>query len=54
MKGSERDVRRTGRRGGRPLVVVLRPYLYLLPTFVFLFVFTIWPILRTFYVSFFK
>ena len=32
----------------------LRPYAYILPTFVFLFIFTHWPILRTFYVSFFK
>lgn len=31
-----------------------RPYLYLLPTFVFLGVFTHWPILRTFYVSLFR
>jgi len=33
---------------------VLRPYCYILPTFLFLILFTHWPILRTFYVSFFK
>lgn len=42
------------RRPARALVVVLRPYLYLLPTFLFLFVFTHYPILKTFYLSLFK
>jgi sn-glycerol 3-phosphate transport system permease protein len=36
------------------VLVVIRPYLYILPTFFFLFFFTHWPILRTFYVSLFK
>jgi ABC-type sugar transport system permease subunit len=45
---------RNERRGRQPLLPLLRPYLYLLPTFSFLFIFTHWPILRTFYVSFFK
>jgi len=36
------------------VLVVLRPYLYILPTFFFLSIFTYWPILRTFYVSLFK
>ncbi len=52
-RASGSSPRRDGRRR-RPLLPVLRPYLYLLPTFFFLFVFTHWPILRTFYVSFFK
>ena len=43
-----------GERQRRRLSAVLRPYLYILPTFFFLFVFTHWPILRTFYVSLFK
>jgi sn-glycerol 3-phosphate transport system permease protein len=41
-------------RGRRRWVRYLRPYAYILPTFVFLAVFTHWPILRTFYLSFFK
>ena len=45
-----RDARRTRRR----TLVVARPYLYILPTFFFLFVFTHYPILRTFYMSLFK
>jgi len=41
-------------RARRRALALARPYLYILPTFFFLFVFTHWPILRTFYVSFFK
>jgi hypothetical protein len=33
---------------------VARPYLYLLPTFFFLFIFTHYPILKTFYMGLFK
>ena len=52
-RASGSSPRRDGRRR-RPVLVVLRPYLYILPTFFFLFIFTHWPILRTFYVSLFK
>jgi sn-glycerol 3-phosphate transport system permease protein len=41
-------------RNRRRWLAAARPYLYILPTFFFLGVFTHWPILRTFYVSFFK
>jgi ABC-type sugar transport system permease subunit len=44
-KGEQRPQRR--RRS-------VRPYLYIFPTFFFLFFFTHWPILRTFYASLFK
>jgi len=36
------------------LLSIARPYLYILPTFFFLFVFTHYPILKTFYMSLFK
>lgn len=45
-----RDAARTRRRA----LALARPYLYILPTFFFLFVFTHYPILRTFYMSLFK
>jgi len=38
----------------RRVLAVARPYLYILPTFFFLFVFTHYPILKTFYMSLFK
>jgi sn-glycerol 3-phosphate transport system permease protein len=38
----------------RRVLALARPYLYILPTFFFLFVFTHYPILRTFYMSLFK
>ena len=36
------------------LLSIARPYLYILPTFFFLFIFTHYPILKTFYLSLFK
>ena len=47
---SVRGHSRTGRRAFR----LARPYLYILPTFFFLFIFTHYPILKTFYMSLFK
>jgi sn-glycerol 3-phosphate transport system permease protein len=47
---SVRGHARTGRRAFR----MARPYLYILPTFFFLFIFTHYPILKTFYMSLFK
>jgi sn-glycerol 3-phosphate transport system permease protein len=41
-------------RTRRRALAVARPYLYILPTFFFLFVFTHYPILKTFYMSLFK
>ncbi len=41
-------------RTRRRVMAVARPYLYILPTFLFLFVFTHYPILKTFYLSLFK
>ncbi len=41
-------------RSGRRVLAVARPYLYILPTFFFLFIFTHYPILKTFYMSLFK
>ncbi len=38
----------------RPVMARARPYLYILPTFFFLFVFTHYPILKTFYLSLFR
>lgn len=38
----------------RRLLHVARPYLYILPAFVFLFIFTHYPILKTFYLSLYK
>lgn len=48
-----REPKDAGRRRRRALAA-LRPYLYLLPTFFFLFVFTHLPILKTFYLALFK
>lgn len=39
---------------GRRALAVARPYLYILPTFFFLFIFTHYPILKTFYLSLFR
>jgi ABC-type sugar transport system permease subunit len=47
------EAKDAGRRRGRALAL-LRPYLYLLPTFFFLFIFTHLPILKTFYLALFK
>ncbi len=41
-------------RTRRRALSLVRPYLYILPTFFFLFIFTHYPILRTFYLSLFK
>jgi len=41
-------------RTRRRALAVVRPYLYLLPTFFFLFIFTHYPILKTFYMGLFK
>ncbi|MBI2468941.1 MAG: sugar ABC transporter permease, partial [Candidatus Rokubacteria bacterium] len=41
-------------RARRPVLAVARPYLYILPTFLFLAVFTHYPIVKTFYLSLFK
>ncbi|MGH7320411.1 MAG: carbohydrate ABC transporter permease [Candidatus Rokuibacteriota bacterium] len=41
-------------RAGWRLFAAARPYLYILPTFVFLAVFTHYPILKTFYLSLFR
>ncbi len=41
-------------RRRRRILAVARPYLYLLPTFFFLFIFTHYPILKTFHLSLFK
>ena len=41
-------------RAGRKLAAAARPYLYILPTFVFLFAFTHLPILKTFYLSVYR
>jgi len=38
----------------RRVLAAVRPYLYILPTFFFLFIFTHYPILKTFYLSLFK
>jgi sn-glycerol 3-phosphate transport system permease protein len=38
----------------RRTLAAVRPYLYILPTFFFLFIFTHYPILKTFYMSLFK
>lgn len=41
-------------RTRRRALAAARPYLYILPTFFFLFIFTHYPILKTFYLSLFK
>ncbi|MFB3817786.1 MAG: carbohydrate ABC transporter permease [Candidatus Methylomirabilales bacterium] len=51
--GASGERKDAGRRRARVLAV-LRPYLYLLPTFSFLFVFTHLPILKTFSLALFK
>lgn len=38
----------------RRTLAVVRPYLYILPTFFFLFIFTHYPILKTFHLSLYK
>ena len=38
----------------RRALTVARPYLYLFPTFFFLFIFTHYPILKTFQMSLYK
>jgi sn-glycerol 3-phosphate transport system permease protein len=52
------DVKGGSRRGPewvwRRLLHAARPYLYILPAFVFLFIFTHYPILKTFYLSLYK
>ena len=41
-------------RTRRRVMALARPYLYILPTFFFLFIFTHYPILKTFHLSLFK
>ena len=45
---------RGGARARRRILALARPYLYILPTFFFLIVFTHYPILKTFSMSLFK
>lgn len=56
--GALTGMARAGVRGRcrtwRRALVAARPYLYLLPAFVFLFIFTHYPILKTFYLSLFR
>ncbi len=54
MAGTAADPEKAARRARRGLASAVRPYLYILPTFVFLFAFTHLPILKTFYLSLYR
>jgi sn-glycerol 3-phosphate transport system permease protein len=54
LSGTRGVVARGGARTRRRALAAARPYLYILPTFFFLFVFTHYPILKTFYMSLFR